>query len=170
LQAWSLSTGHHKDAANRAESLLRRSVWPLLEDSARSDSELAKGIVICTNIALRAWSNQTASSEAASKSGNQHHRPNKEHTVKRCLWLFHDFLALTEAAEGQNLRPTEETFRAVLHAIATPSNGMNSIQKHDHAKALLACMQDRFRLQPSKGDVSKFERLKKRRDAHQGKG
>lgn len=197
LQAWSLSTHLYKDAADRAEDLLRRSVWTLLleeegdfhhhrsgDSSSRSrtlDLELERGIVICTNIVLRAWSNQIA---AAAASGNDHNN-NTNHSnraVGKCLRLLHDFLDLVEkkgqkqgqppsqnkmsSSSSNNIKPTEETFRAVLHAIiATPSNGMNPVQKHDHANALLRCMKDTYRLYPSKGDLSKFQRLTKRRDA-----
>lgn len=172
LQAWSLSTHLYKDAADRAEDLLRRSVWKLLlSSSSRSDLELEKGIVICTNIVLRAWSNQIAAA-AASGNNNINNTDHSNRAVGKCIRLLHDFLDLVEK-EGQktpqkmssNIKPTEETFRAVLHAIATPSNGMNPVQKHEHAKDVLHCMKETFRLYPSKGDLSKFQRLTKRRDA-----
>ena len=160
LQAWSLSTKFHNDAANRAEDLLRKRVWPLLllEEEHWQDPDLARGVVICTNICLRAWSNQASSSEMS---------------MARCLRLLSDFLDLVEKHWNANqeeeiklLRPTEETFRAVLHAICTPSKNSTPVQKHDQARALLSCMKDRFRLRPSKGDLAKFERLKQRRDSY----
>ena len=155
LQVLSLSTRLHDDAANRAEDLLRTHVWPILtQGNENVDSEVAKGVVICTNIVLRAWSNQIATGSG-------------ETSVANSLRLLSDFLSLLEDAttEGIELKPTEETFRAVLHAIATPSKSMTPVQKFDHAKALVACMKERFRLQPSKGDLAKFERIKKRKDA-----
>jgi len=151
LQAWSLSTKHHADAAGRAEDLLRKRVWPMLHTD-NPDPELYKGVVICTNICLRAWSNQAAGGHSNS--------------VTSSLRLLSDFL---ELASKHSLKPTEETFRAVLHAIATPSKIMTPVQKHNHSKVLLACMRERFRLMPSKGDLAKFERLKQRRDAYLAK-
>ncbi len=159
LQAWSLSTKHHSDAAERAEYLLRNHVWPLLQDPKHvTDHDLAKGVVICTNIVLRAWSNQTAATLGENSN-----------SVTSSLRLLNDFLELLETSKEQHgirLQPTEETFRAVLHAIATPSKCLTPVQKHDHAKAIFTCMKETFRLQPSKGDLSKFERLKQRRDDH----
>jgi hypothetical protein len=199
LQAWSMSTYLYKDAADRAEDLLRRSVWTLLPDDEEdshhhlsgvssshsplrtSDLELAKGTVICTNIVLRAWSNQIAT-DAASGNDHNNNTDRSNRAVGKCLRLLNDFLDLVEKTgqkqghpPSQNkmsssniisIEPTEETFRAVLHAIiATPSNGMNLVQKHDRANALLRCMKDTYRLYPSKGDLSKLQRLTKRRDA-----
>ena len=70
-------------------------------------------------------------------------------------------------------KTTELADTLVSCSIATTDKELNSIvkdvQKHNHSKVLLACMRERFRLMPSKGDLAKFERLKQRRDAYLAK-
>lgn len=167
LQVWSLSTRNHEDAANRAEELLRRHVWKTFDDHDGNDSVTTagnhQGITICTNIVLRAWSNQIVSALPTRVTNKANGvgidssglPPRPSLAVGRCIRLFHDFLTLP----GEIVKPTAETFRAVLHAIVSPSNGMTPLQKYDHSKALLTCMKDVYRIRPGPDDLRKFERI-----------
>eukprot|EP00536_Pseudo-nitzschia_multiseries_P014216 jgi/Psemu1/37889/gm1.37889_g len=176
LQAWSLSTRCHEDAADRAEELLKRHVWKMLDDdhdhdrnrNHQSATATATGITICTNIVLRAWSNQIASLPAPRGSHHQTSAtPSCSRAVGRCLRLLHDFLALArDAPKPLQLAPTAETFRAVLHAIVSPSNGMTPIQKYDHSRALRTCMMDGYKIRPGPADLKKFERIESMKQKH----
>lgn len=158
LNVWCGCVRLRDDAAEKTEQILRNQVLDLYHAKPISHSEhnpkwLSKrrasnfktenDFTICLNIVLKAWAIHAS-----------HHRQNSEesqHAVERSLRLLHELLQVDDEDEdktqfayemdgnlrGVRAKPTEATFRAVLHGILDSSIS----QKYERANVILDLMQ-----------------------------